>query len=292
MHSKSQRIAIFGGSGLLGARLIDRMNFLGYEVLSPSSQKINLFNLNLLTQFIAETKPNTIINLVALTDVDSCENFPQEAYLKNAKTVQNIFIAIRNANINTHVVHISTDHLYDSIDESNEEVICLRNYYAYSKYLGELMVDPAITTILRTNFFGKSHTPGRSSFTDWLYDSLTLEQKINVYEDVLFSPLSISTLIKMIILVNDKKLPGIFNLGSKNGFSKADFAFKFASLVEPSFNNMVRSKLSDHSLGKDSNRPKNMLMNSGKFEKVYEVRLPQLCDEIELVMKEDYEQRP
>jgi len=291
MLSKSQRVVIFGGSGLLGARLVEGMTRLGYEVLCPLSQAVNLLNLCELTKFIFKNKPSAIINLAAMTDVNRCEMFPQEAYISNARTVKNLFIAIENAGIKTHVVQISTDHLYDGSEESVEEDICLRNYYAYSKYLGELMTTPTITTVLRTNFFGKSHTAGRYGFADWLFNSLVSETQIQVYEDVLFSPLSISTLIKMIALVVERKSPGVFNLGSNNGFSKADFAFKFANSAGLSSKNMLSTRLYDGELNANIARPKNMLMNSRKFEKVYEVRLPDLCDEIELVVKEDYEQR-
>ena len=48
----------------------------------------------------------------------------------------------------------------------------IKNFYAFSKYAGELAaMSLKNVSILRTNFFGLSLTSARSSFTDWVYES-------------------------------------------------------------------------------------------------------------------------
>ena len=53
-----------------------------------------------------------------------------------------------------------------------EEQIKIRNYYAFSKYAGELAAIQVPSTILRTNFVGRSKVSHRESLTDWVYYSL------------------------------------------------------------------------------------------------------------------------
>ena len=68
----------------------------------------------------------------------------------------------------------------------------LTNYYSFSKYAAELALR-VNSTILRTNFFGKSMCEQRSSFTDWVYHSAINKQNIVLFSDVFFSPLSMTT---------------------------------------------------------------------------------------------------
>ena len=104
--------------------------------------------------------------------------------------------------------------------ESNEENIKIVNYYAFSKYSGELAASLVPSTIIRTNFFGKSLCSGRDSFSDWAYKSLLKGDDISVFDDVLFNPLSFGTLIQFIQLILSKPVVGTFNLGSKKDLQK------------------------------------------------------------------------
>ena len=140
------------------------------------------------------------------------------------------------------------------------------------------------STILRTNFFGPSLCPGRISLSDWLIKSLKEEQKITVFDDIYFSPLSIKSLVKMISAAVIKKASGLYNLGSKDGFSKADFAFELAS----AFDLPTRFLCRDTSKIKKfvAYRPKDMRMDSSLFERDFSVNLPSLSKEIQSLAEE------
>ena len=137
--------------------------------------------------------PEVIINLVALTNVDACELNPQSAYLLNCKTVENISSWIRAKEHLCHLIHISSDQVYDGQGPHSEEQITIRNQYAISKYAGELSALTVPSTILRTNFIGRSQCNSRTSLTDWLFLSLGI-QSINVFSDVCFLLFQLSLL--------------------------------------------------------------------------------------------------
>jgi dTDP-4-dehydrorhamnose reductase len=232
-----------------------------------------------------QIQPDVIINLVSFTSVELCEEHPNSAYLANTRTVENLADWIQSSRANCHLVQISTDHVYDGIGLHAEDKITIINNYAFSKYAGELAALRVPSTILRTNFVGRSKASHRESLTDWVYGSMTCRKNVEVLDDVYFSPLSMATLVEMIQLVVEKQPVGAYNLGSHNGMSKADFAFSFAQCLSLPTDTMLRIEAGKASFLKAS-RPKNMQMDSSKFENALGAKLPILIDEIEQVAKE------
>ncbi len=289
MNSKS-KLLILGSSGLLGSKLVSGLYFNKYQIFtqslkSESDFKVDLIDYNKVINLLGQVKPDIIINLVGLTNVDHCEKFPSQAYKLNIKIVENVVGAIQELSFNSYLIHISTDQVYDSEEYCIENNTNLSNYYAFSKFCSELIAFKINSTILRTNFFGKSKNLVRSSLTDWIFNELKKGNEINVFEDVWFNPLSMSNLCKILELVADKKIEGIFNLGSNNGMNKSDFAFEFAKILNLPVANLNKAKVSDAKF-LNAYRPKNMLMDLGKFESKYNIKLPSLMEEIELVAKE------
>lgn len=228
-----------------------------------------------------QVAPEVIVNLAALTNVDECERNPQAAYLSNVRIVENLAKWIQNSANACHLVQISTDQVYDGHGPHKEDDITLTNYYGFSKYAGELAATRVPSTILRTNFFGRSQCPDRHSLSDWLVNSLTRGDSITVFDDVRFSPLTLQRLVELAELVIVKRLQGVFNLGSKYGMSKADFAFTLAeTLCLPTQN--IRRGTSD-TVKLTAYRPKDMCMDSIKFESVFGVELPTLKEEIQFM---------
>lgn len=236
-------------------------------------------------KLLGKVEPEIIVNLVGLTDVDGCEAQPNQAYLTNVRTVENIADWISRQKTSPYLVHISTDQVYDGVSPNAEDHVTLTNYYAFSKYAGELVAASVPSAILRTNFFGRSRCSTRTSLTDWIFNSLSNRESIQVFDDVLFSPLSMATLSEMIELSIQKQPVGVFNLGSRGGMSKADFAFTFAEGLSLSTHTMTRTT-TDRVTFLKTYRPKDMRMDSSKFETRLGVKLPFLRNEITRAAKE------
>lgn len=289
----SQNILITGATGLLGSILVPHLKKCGYTVVThaKTTQADLIFDLSdrLKTYAILEKiQPSVIINLASLTSVELCEANINLAYLSNTSTVENLTKWIEKTGKECHLVQISTDHIYDGKGLHTEDDITITNSYAFSKYAGELAAVRVPSTILRTNFIGRSKVAYRESLTDWVYKAMRGKQQVQVLSDVYFSPLSISILIKMIELVIQKKPIGIYNLGSNNGMSKADFDFAFAECLNLPTNTMTRTTASQMTILK-AYRPKDMRMDCSKFEMELGVKLPNLCDLIQPLAEEYYE---
>lgn len=286
-------ILVTGATGLLGSSLVPYLKNYGYKVVThgrntSADVMVDLTGQVETSAMLDKVQPSAIINLVSLTNVDLCEQQVNLAYLANTRSVENIVHWIASKNSACHLIQVSTDHIYDGHGLHSEDKVIITNNYALTKYAGELSALNIPSTILRTNFLGRSRVSYRESFSDWLYKSLSRNQKIQVLNDVFFSPLSINILIEMIKLVLEKRPIGVYNLGSKNGMSKADLCFSFAECCGFSADLME----SIDSVGANfikTYRPKNMMMDSAKFEKTLGVELPNLIDLIKYIAQEYHE---
>ena len=155
-----------------------------------------------------QVRHGTIINLVALTNVDTCEEQPNNAYRLNVRrsveSLVNWIASIRNCRL----IQISTDQVYDGKGPHQEANVVITNTYSLSKYAGELAALRVDATVLRTNFFGPSRLARRPSFSDWLIAKLRAHEPFIGFDDALFSPLSMDTLAKMVVRVIQTPVPG------------------------------------------------------------------------------------
>jgi dTDP-4-dehydrorhamnose reductase len=231
-------------------------------------------------------EPDVVVNLAGLTDVDGCEKNPLRAYQANVRPVENIVAWIAGARHPCHLIQISTDQVYDGTGDQAEQDIAPSNYYALSKYAGELVAKVIPAIVLRTNFFGRSECAHRKSFSDWVVESAKAGKRVTVFDDVYFTPLSLSTIAAMIALVVERGGTGTFNMGSKRGMSKADFAFRLADVLGLPTTGFRRGLSTEVNLA--AYRPKDMRMDSTPFERAFQTSLPTLTEEIQS-MKGRYE---
>lgn len=282
------KFLVLGASGMLGASLVPYLLAQGHAVTAHGRSGIGYVHADLTDattaiKLISDCLPDVVTNLAGLTDVDRCQNFPQQAWWANVRVTENVAAAC--AQSGCHLMQISSDQVYDGTPTNAEDHARPGNVYAITKYAGELAAKMTSTTILRTNFFGESKHAVRRSLSDWLYASLTQGQAIMVFDDVFFSPLSMQTLCQYIHQLAILRPIGTFNLGSREGQSKADFAFEFAKTLNLPDHLLTRISISQ-AQELAAWRPRNMCMNSAKIESVLGQLMPTLAVEIELAANE------
>lgn len=282
-------ILVFGAMGLLGSTLCPSLEAIGYRVLRQSRGSggdilCDPLKQDAVKDIINRYKPSVVVNLIALSNVDRCQDFPGEAFLANVKTVDSICSAIEQSVCQPHLIHISTDHLYNGLGPHLENAVNPSNIYSLTKYTGELLALKVGATVLRTNFFGQSRASGRVGFTDWLFSSIHSGLNFTVFDDVYFSPIHMSTLSICMANVIEAKRQGIFNLGSCSGVSKAHFAQKFADDLGLKTPQMRIGSIMELKL--NAPRPKDMRMDIRAFENAFEVTLPDINAEMIIAAKE------
>jgi dTDP-4-dehydrorhamnose reductase len=277
------RVMVAGSTGLLGPRLVAHLAGLGHEVIGlargrDADVQTDLTDATAASSAIRSGRPQAFVHLVSATNVDQCERDPDFAYRLNVRTVENVVDGLEAMSDACHLVYVSTDHLYDAPGDNAEDQLCLRNVYALTKRCAERVASEVGATVLRTNFFGRSHTEGRSSFTDWIREQGAAGRPMTLFTDVEFSPLSIETLCLQIGRVLARPRPGVYNVGSREGMSKSEFARRVAGRLGLSLTGATDGTQADVTLG--ARRPTGMKMSSRRFEADFEVRMPTLAEEI------------
>lgn len=275
---------ILGSSGLLGNVLSMKLSSYGYKVFKPLRKNNQEFlDCNTINNLIISEKIPTVINLMANTNVDYCEEYPEFAYLSNVKSLENLIEIFDETGI--HLIHISTDQIYYGEGPHSEENIYPCNVYAITKYLSEVIADKVDATILRTNFVGKSFLSKRPSFSDWILNSIKNEKPISLFNDIYFSPLSIIDLCKYIDIVIKSSNRGIFNIGSRNSISKANFGIELIKNLN--LDNKMISICSSRKFERKAKRPNDMTMSVTKFEQAFDLILPTI-DETNKALYREY----
>ena len=286
-------VIVFGASGLLGASLVPALRARGYNVLAQGRSegadlRLDPSDRAAVATALAVHWPAAVVNLVAATNVDLCETQPELAWQANAGIVAAIADGIAALSTEPaarpHLVHVSTDQVYDGPGPHAEDDVHPINVYGLSKYTGELLAERVGATVLRSNFYGRSRCAGRISFSDWLVRSLRDKAPITVFDDVKFSAVHIDTLCAIIAHSIERRPAGIFNAGCRDGISKAGFALALARTLDLPTDNVKVGSSADVAL--KARRPLDMTLQISRLEAILELQCPAMSDEIEHTSKE------
>ena len=267
------KVLILGSSGRLGASLSSKLS-LRFESELHRHSRMNKNEINadltdkiLTFKMLEKIKPDLIINSVALAEVEACEKNPMRAFSVNVSTIQNVVDWIKSFGSLTHLVHVSTDHVYDGVGIHKENEVQITNYYAFSKYTSEFVAAQVPSTVLRVNFVGKSSSTIRQTFSDWIVGSLKAGRHIELVDDICFSPTTLDQVVGAIKYACDSRIVGIFNFGSWGSISKFEFGVQLASQLGLD-QNLITPVNAKDCLAYSVYRPMNMVMDCGRWEVV------------------------
>ena len=219
------RVLVTGAGGLVGAALTAHCTALGDDVLAHARQTLDITDLDLVNQTIAEAAPNAVINCAAWTDVDGCESDQERAFLVNAQGPRNLADASRKAG--AAFITISTDYVFDGSkvgfytqrDEPNPLSV-----YGASKLEGERMAQDAYaqTIVVRTGFvFGN----GGRNFLSTILARAAKGEKMQAIDDARGTPTyarDLASRLRELALIRTPEVFHVVNSGS--GASYLDFA--------------------------------------------------------------------
>lgn len=288
-----KKVVILGASGLLGSALTRYLNNQNiYQVItisyhSPGTDfQADMSCTSRAVELLSQVSPDIIINLAAITNLDLCERERNLAYLVNCKIVENVSLYnnLLKKRDRPFIVQISTDHFYEGGTESKESDVVILNNYAMTKYCGEKSLNCHESVVLRTNFLGKSLVASSMSLTDQIYARYQSGEEVCLFNDVFISALSIDTLCEVISLCLVEQIPGIYNVGSKQGLSKEVAIVTFFEYL--GCKNFKYKSVSIDSLNLPTRRPKDMRMDVSAFEQAYQYSLPNFKNEIRKIANE------
>ena len=231
------KLLIIGATGLLGNFLFKNLNH-SYSVSGSSRKndkylKLNLSNSKDTVNFFIKNNFDIIINTAGLVDVDKCNNNLSLAKKNNTRIIKNLVYSLKKSKIKPHIIHFSTDQVYNNKKSflNKESKIKLSNNYSKSKFSGELFLKKyKKKTIIRTNFFGEANGSKKKSFSNFIIEKLKNKKKIKIASNIYFSPIHISFIPPVLKKIIKKKTFGIYNLGSSDSITKFEFVNKISSI--------------------------------------------------------------
>lgn len=283
------KILVTGSTGLVGRQVVKDLVEKNFDVYSCYNRdkpevgipvKLDLAKKDKIVTTLHEIKPDTIIHLAALTDVDRCETQKEFATLINTKSTE--ILARESAKERTFFVYLSTDYVFDGkVGLKNEDDIPHPiNFYGKSKLDGEIATKNFASSyaIIRTSTPFGIHRK-KKSFPLWVKESLELKKEIPIFNQYT-SPTFVPNLSKMLIEVTTKKNTGIIHLAGATRISR----FKFAKMI-------ARSLHLDETLLKPkriedakwiAKRPKDSSLDVSKAKKVLSNKPQEIEHSLEL----------
>jgi dTDP-4-dehydrorhamnose reductase len=257
----AQKTLILGGSGFLGqylSRVADEELVIHHSGRSKELTPKNAFvlqispgNLEELRSYIRENSFSRIINCVANTNLENCEQFPDDAKFLNTEVAK--CLAEVSFETGAKLVQISTDAVFDGKESFRDETdICApETVYGKTKLLGEqevLNANPN-SLVVRVNFFGLSER--KTSLFNYFLFGLEKEKSLLGFRNIFFTPLYVENTAMAIRRLLDLNAFGVFHVAGKERISKYEFGELIAKvwgypaeLIEPSdYQSKVRRSL-------------------------------------------------
>jgi len=251
------KVVVIGSNGLLGQTLVNKLsNEVDYSLSAMASGKnrnAKAPNLHYFQIDIADfesikiqlnlLEPDFVINALAMTNVDACETERDLCDLINIDFVT--ALAQFCNELKTHLIHISTDFIFDGVKGmySEADEASPVNYYGLSKLKSERKIKGIIDnyTILRTILvYGKVANMKRSNLVLWVKKSLEKGESIHVVNDQYRMLTYVGSLADACILTMEKKAKGVFHVSGNELLSIYDIALQIAdffdiskSLIQP-----------------------------------------------------------
>lgn len=278
---KDPCILITGATGLLAPYLIEAASPRGRVVTTArrgGNTPCDLADVNAVEKLLSEVAPDIVVHAAALTDVEECERDPAAADIANRRATAFIASAL---GADATLMYISTDQVYaNDVAPHVEGSEAPLNVYGTSKLAGERAVlhHPG-GLAARTNFFAASKTLGRSSLSDFFIESLSHRRNVTLYRDTWFSPLHATTLASILFDMIEARLRGAYNIASREGCSKADFALKIAARFE--LQTETATIADSTTIPGRTRRSADLRMDPGRIEAALGRRMPTLDQEID-----------
>jgi dTDP-4-dehydrorhamnose reductase len=218
------------------------------------------------------SSPDVIVHCAALTDVDYCEEHPEVANRVNSEVVKHL----TNGAPNTKFVFISTDAVLPINGHMPDEDVIPGPFNAYglSKLYGEqaTAISSKDSLIIRTTPVGRALFGTPSGFVDWIYSSLKQGEKVDLFHDVLFSPITPRQLAEVIEQFVVQGISGLWHAGCRNPVSKYDFGKQLITHLGRDLNQLGSISISDRKFL--ARRSKDQSLSCSKLERKLGVLLP------------------
>lgn len=232
------RLLVFGGWGQLGSDLALAAQG-RHEIVRPRRVEADVTDGAAVETFVADRRPQAVVDAAAFHKVDACEADPARAFAVNALGALNVARAARRAG--AKCVYIGTDYVFDGSRRqgySEDAPMAPLNVYGVSKAAGERLVRtacPDSLVVRGSGMFGHAGSSGKGgNFVEAMLAKAAAGERISVVDDQVFSPTATRDMAERILLLLERGVaPGSYhaaNSGSCSWYGLARAVFELAGI--------------------------------------------------------------
>lgn len=228
------KFLVTGSTGLVGRQIVKDLSKSNYQVYScyhntkPEygiPKQMDLTNFEEISKSVDEIKPDVIIHLAAMTNVDLCETEKELSLKINAKSTE--ILSKQAARQRSFFIYVSTDYVFDGESGMKKETDLPNpiNHYGKTKLEGEKVVQDMASSwcIARTSTPFGLH-PTKKSFPLFVAENLKAKKEFSAVTDQYTSPTYVLNLSKMIIEIATRQIVGVIHLAGATRISRYDMA--------------------------------------------------------------------
>ena len=238
------RVLLTGASSSPGYKTLIELARKGFEVfgiyrshtISYTNDMVHLVRLDLLqysrtSELFSQVKPDIVIHMAALGNVDQCEMYKEDAWRINVDVTRHL--SKLSKKYNSLFLYLSTDYVFSGDEGMYKEnsVPYPVNFYGLTKLVAEEIVKSILDRdyiIVRTSaIYGLG--PGRKNFGKFLIETLSKGGKVQAIIDQWLSPTLNTLLAKALVELIEKNVSGTYHVAGER-ISRYEFALKLAEI--------------------------------------------------------------
>jgi len=256
------RLLVTGSLGLVGTNIIPLLAQ-DFDITALDIQEWDITDVKAGGLVFRDRKPDVVLNLAAMTDVDGCEDFPDKAEKLNAEGPATVAGLCRDHNV--RLVHMSTDYVFDGENGTpytEEDPPNPMSVYGKTKLAGErnvMTILPSSAVVRAQWLYGR----GGNNFITKVVKIAKETGAARVVNDQWGAPTYAKDLAAPLARLLQKGKSGIYHLANNGFCSWYDFAVEiFARLGME----VPVSPITSSNLGRKAARPKYSVFDCSKIE--------------------------
>ncbi|AKX54005.1 dTDP-4-dehydrorhamnose reductase [Thiopseudomonas alkaliphila] len=280
-------ILLLGKTGQLGFELQRALSSFGC-VVAPARAELDLANSQKVSDYLAQVRPNIIVNAAAWTAVDAAETQKTAALRLNADLPKQL--GKYAADNNARLVHYSSDYVYPGtgiIPWRENSPTAPLNVYGETKLQGDEAIQGsgADYLIFRTSWV---YSARGNNFMKTMLRLAESKTELSVVVDQVGAPTPARLIAQITALaINNELATGLYHLAPAGQISWCGLAKEIFRLAGKS--TKVNS-IQTSNYPTPAKRPLNSRMDIAKLQRALNIQLPNWQNQLELTLNEYLEQ--
>ncbi len=235
---KKRKVLIISGNGQVGYSLLARFSRADDFVASGTCHTIsddNLIKLDItdyaeFKEAVLSIKPDILLLNAALTNVEYCEEHPDESYVLNVRSVE--YAVEFSAKNGIKPVFFSTEYIFDGENGPYGEDAAANplNVYGRDKLAAEKLVESLRDYLIIRTTVIYGHDPKRKNFLLRMIDNIEKGNVVYAPIDQVTTPTYSANLSDALLELLRKDCLGIYNVAGSERLNRYEFALNGAEI--------------------------------------------------------------